>query len=93
MAERKIKDIENGTVIDHIPAGKASKILDALKISSEIVFLAMNVSSTKMGKKDLLKIEKKFLTPDDVKKVAAIAPTATINTIKNFNVADKKKAK
>ena len=93
MKEMKVNMIENGTVIDHIPAGKATKVLDLLKASGEITLIAMNVGSSKMGKKDVLKMENKFLSPDEMKKVAAIAPTATINTIKNFNIVEKKKIK
>lgn len=92
MGEKKIKDIENGSVIDHISAGKAIKVMDALGLKGkETVLIAINVSSKSMGSKDILKIENKFLSPEDSKKIAKIAPTATINIIKDSKVAEKRK--
>ncbi len=91
MKELKVQGIERGTVIDHIPAGRAIKVLDILKPNGEITLIAMNVSSTKMGKKDVLKIENKFLSPDETNKIALIAPIATINIIRDSKVAEKRK--
>ena len=91
MEEQKIKDIENGTVIDHIPAGKAVKVLEALGQKKDIILAAINVSSTKMGQKDVLKFENRFLAADELKKIKPIAPAATINTIKGTKVVEKKK--
>ena len=48
---------------------------------------------SRLGTKDLIKIENKSLSPDDYKKVAKIAPDATVNTIKNFKIVDKKQVK
>ena len=59
-SELKIKAIENGTVIDHITANKALHILNVLGLpNSETinVTVAMNVSSSQIGRKDILKIE------------------------------------
>lgn len=91
MVERKIKDIENGTVVDHIPAGKATRIIDALRIGGDVTLIAMNVSSKKMGKKDILKVENRFFSPEDAKKIALIAPNATINVIRNSKIVEKKR--
>ncbi len=94
MGEKKIKDIENGSVIDHISAGKAIKVMDALGLKGkETVLIAINVSSKSMGSKDILKIENKSLSPEDSKKIAKIAPKATINIIKDFKVAEKMQVK
>ncbi|MBQ4363348.1 MAG: aspartate carbamoyltransferase regulatory subunit [Oscillospiraceae bacterium] len=56
--ELKVKPIENGTVIDHIPANKALQVLKILGLPKEgtNVTLAMNVSS-KLGFKDIVKFE------------------------------------
>ncbi len=92
----KIDKIRDGTVIDHIPAGKALIVLKILGISgkeSNIITVAMNVKSKKFGKKDIIKIENRELTMEEVNKIALIAPSATINIIRNFNVVEKRKVK
>ncbi len=87
-----VSKIMNGTVIDHIPAGRALEILNVLNIrGSEGLRIAvlMNVESKKLGRKDIIKIEHKKLTPTEVNVIALIAPTATINIIENFSVVSK----
>uniref|UniRef100_A0A7C2V9J7 Aspartate carbamoyltransferase regulatory chain n=1 Tax=Ignisphaera aggregans TaxID=334771 RepID=A0A7C2V9J7_9CREN len=91
-----VPKILEGTVIDHIPAGKALEILRVLNVSGQEgwrLAILMNVESKKLGKKDIIKIEKKKLTPDEVSFIALIAPTATINIIENFIVVEKIKVK
>jgi len=90
--ELLVSKIREGTVIDHIKAGKGRKVLDFLGIDDsypEIVILLMNVDSKKIKKKDILKLSNKFLKQDEVDKIALIAPNATGNVIKNFKVVDK----
>jgi aspartate carbamoyltransferase regulatory subunit len=89
--ELKIPLIKDGTVIDHITAGNAVKVLHILgipKSSSSIVSVAMNVRS-KLGKKDIVKVENRELDPHEVDKIALIAPKATINFIRDYEVAKK----
>lgn len=93
MKELKIQPIKNGTVIDHITAGNAVKVLHILgipKSSSSIVSVAMNVNS-KYGKKDIVKVENRELDAHEVNKIALIAPKATINIIRDYEVAEKHK--
>ena len=95
MKELKIQPIKNGTVIDHITAGNAVKVLHILgipKTSSSIVSVAMNVKSM-LGKKDIVKVENRELDPQEVDKIALIAPKATINIIRDFEVAEKHRVK
>lgn len=93
--ELKIPLIKDGTVIDHITAGNAVKVLYILgipKSSSSIVSVAMNVKS-KFGKKDIVKVENRELDPNEVDKIALIAPKATINFIRDYEVAKKYRVK
>ena len=93
MKELRVTPIKNGTVIDHITPGFAIKVLHVLKIpeaSSSVVSVAMNVKS-KMDKKDIVKIENRELDTKEVDKIALIAPKATINIIRDFNVVEKHK--
>ena len=54
-----VKKIDNGIVIDHIASGSSFYVLRALNIDEHFphsVFVAMNVPSKKLGRKDVLKI-------------------------------------
>lgn len=91
--ELKIPLIKDGSVIDHITAGNAVKVLHILGIpkgTSSVVSVAINVNS-KMGKKDIVKVENRELDPQEVDKIALIAPKATINIIRDYKVAKKHK--
>ncbi|MFH1100931.1 MAG: aspartate carbamoyltransferase regulatory subunit [Methanobacteriota archaeon] len=91
MKELKITPIKNGTVIDHITAGYSLKVLHVLKIpevTNSVVSVAMNVSGKK-GKKDIVKIENRELDPKELDKIALIAPNATINIIRDYEVVKK----
>ncbi len=87
----KIPLIREGTVIDHITAGQAINVLRILGIpeaTSSVVSVAINVKS-RIGKKDIVKIENRELDPREVNKIALIAPKATINIIRNYKVVKK----
>ncbi len=89
-----IREIKEGTVIDHIPAGRALVVLKILNITGREgykISVLMNTDSEKLGKKDLVKIENRYLTSGEVNKIALIAPNATINIIKNYEVVEKYK--
>ena len=93
MKELKIPLIKNGTVIDHITSGNAIKVLRILGIPqylSSTVSVAINVKSH-LGNKDIVKIENRELDTYEVDKIALIAPKATINIIRNYEVAEKHK--
>lgn len=91
MKELKVQPIKDGTVIDHITAGNALKVLKILGIEGKedsIISIAMNVVG-KRGKKDIVKIENRELDAKEVDKIALIAPNATINIIRNYEVFEK----
>lgn len=87
----KVFAIEDGVVIDHIPAKKAIDVINVLGAmeGDTIVTLGINLESSKMGKKDVVKIERKNLSRDELMKISLIAPKATVNIIKNHKVAEK----
>ena len=94
--ELYVKKIRNGTVIDHISGGNALNVLRILDISGKeghVVSVVMNVPSEKLGKKDIVKIDSRELRPDEVDKIALVAPKATINIIRDYDVVEKKKVK
>ena len=93
--EIKVAPIRNGTVIDHIKAGQALNVLRILGLNENTidssVVIAMNVYSESCnGRKDIIKIEDKELEEEMVNKIALISPSATIDTIRDYYVAEKK---
>ena len=91
-SELKIKAIENGTVIDHITANKALHILKILGLPDDDVInvtVAMNVSSGETGRKDIVKIENREIDHEELNQIALIAPKATINIIRDYEVIKK----
>lgn len=83
--------IKNGTVIDHIPAGQALRIVQLLNLShsKHKITLGLNLPSKSMGHKDLLKIENRILTETEARDIMVFAPKATVNLIENFEVGKK----
>ncbi len=85
-----IDSIENGIVIDHIKAGSAMKLYDLLGLDSLDLSVAIikNVSSRKLGKKDIIKIDGDYEVNLDV--IGYVDPNATVNYIRNGKLVDKK---
>ena len=84
--------IEEGFVLDHIKAGKAMTIYKDLKLDQLdcTVAIIKNAKSSKMGKKDILKVE----CPIDqlnMDVVGFIDHNITVNIIKNSRIIAKKK--
>ena len=91
--ELVVSALENGTVLDHIPAENVYKALDILNlkgIESQIT-IGINLASKIHGKKGIIKIADKFFEDEELNKLALIAPNATVNVIRDFKVVEKKK--
>lgn len=94
QSELMVRRIKEGTVIDHIDEGKGIQVLNALRIDGSdgsLITIALNVPSGKFKKKDIIKVENKFLKDDDTNKLAVIAPKATINMIKDYKLVEKRR--
>ena len=91
--EMKVEAIKNGTVIDHITANKSLHVLKILGLPHEDinVTVAMNVSSNDVQRKDVVKIENRELDSSELDQIALVAPEATINIIRNYDVVAKDK--
>lgn len=78
-----IDSINNGIVIDHISAGRAMRLYELLNLRrlDASVAMIMNVSSHKMGKKDIIKIDADIPVNLDV--IGYVDPGATVNIIKD----------
>jgi len=92
VRELKVTAIENGTVIDHIPALNVFKVIKILGLDKfdDLVLFGTNLESKKMGKKGIIKIANKFFESEEINKIALIVPTVTLTIIKNFKIAEKK---
>lgn len=85
-----VDSIKNGVVIDHITAGCGMKLYELLELDSLDVSVAIikNVSSKKMGKKDIIKIDADIELNLDV--IGYVDPDATVNIIKDGVLIEKK---
>ena len=89
-----VRRIKDGTVIDHINEGKGLKVLEALEIDGSrgnVITIALNMPSGKLKKKDMIKVEGRFLEDSDTNKLAVIAPSSTVNIIKNYKLVEKRR--
>lgn len=91
--ELVVSALENGTVLDHIPAENVYKALDILNLKGieNQITIGINLTSKVHGKKGIIKIEDKFFEDDELNKLALLAPEATVNVIRDFKVVEKKK--
>ena len=85
----RVDAIQNGIVIDHITAGKGMKIYDLLGLRDKeySVALMLNVVSSKMGRKDIIKIDS--VMPIDYDVIGYVDPGATVNIIKDGSLVEK----
>jgi aspartate carbamoyltransferase regulatory subunit len=84
--------IENGTVIDHIPAEKTYQVVALLELDKldSVVTIGQNYSSEKVGKKGLIKVSNKFFTDEEISRLSVVAPKVVLSIIKGYNVVEKK---
>ncbi len=84
-----IDSIRNGIVIDHIQAKKGMEIYHALNLGELDCSVAIitNAKSKKMGRKDIIKIDKSIDLDMDI--LGYIDPNITINIIKNDERTEK----
>ena len=89
--ELKVAALRNGTVIDHIPSEKLFKVISILGLEScatQVTF-GYNLDSKRIGKKAIVKVADKYLSQEEVNKIAFLAPKAKINIIKEYEVTEK----
>lgn len=86
----KIDAINNGVVIDHIPAGKGMELYKYLgleKLDCEVA-LIKNAASKKLGRKDIIKISSDIDLNLDI--LGYIDPNITVNIIKDGEKVEKR---
>lgn len=90
--ELLVSAIENGTVIDHIPAEKTFDVVNLLDLThvENPVTIGFNLPSKKIGRKGIIKVSNKFFTDDEINKLSVVAPKIVLNIIRNYEVVEKK---
>ena len=88
-----IDAIKNGIVIDHITAGKAMELYQILGLGELdcTVAILKNVVSGKLGRKDIIKIDRVLDLDWDV--IGYVDPNITVNIIKDSRRVEKRQLK
>ncbi len=89
--ELKVSAIKNGTVIDHLPSVAVFQVIRMLALdqSQDPLYSGINMESKKYGNKGIIKVENRYFKPQEVNKIALLAPKATMIEIKDFEVIRK----
>lgn len=87
-----VSAIQNGTVIDHIPAHNLFNVISILgldKITENQVTFGTNFKSDRLGRKAIIKVSGIYFKDIDINKIALVAPHAKLNIIKDYEVVEK----
>jgi aspartate carbamoyltransferase regulatory subunit len=86
-----VSAIQNGTVIDHINAGQALRIIHLLDLLGKKykITIGLNLPSKRLKFKDIIKIENHALKNEEANEITVFSPEATINIIQDFEVVQK----
>ena len=89
----EVTSIQNGIIIDHVPAGTALKVLEYLKIdpSKTKLALIMNTDSHLYGTKDIIKIDREMDLDWDL--IGYVDPSITVNIIRDGKLVEKRTLK
>lgn len=90
--ELLVAAIENGTVIDHIPANKTYQVANLLKLQDmqTPVTIGYNLPSKKIGKKGIIKVANKYFTDEEINRLSVVAPNIGLSIIKDYEIVEKK---
>ena len=89
----EVTSIQDGIIIDHVPAGTALKVLEYLRIDPATTKLAliMNTDSHMFGTKDIIKIESEEEAETiDLDVLGLVARTATVGIVRGGKIVEKK---
>lgn len=91
--EMLVAAIENGTVIDHIPAEKTYQVANLLHLQDlrTPVTIGYNYRSKKLITKGIIKVSNKFFNDEEINRLSVVAPNIILSIIKDYEVVEKKK--
>ncbi|MCH5221877.1 MAG: aspartate carbamoyltransferase regulatory subunit [Muribaculaceae bacterium] len=90
--ELAVAALRNGTVVDHIPSHalfRAVKILGIENMGTSVT-IGNNLSSKRIGSKGIIKVAEVEFAEDVLNRIAIIAPSAMVNIIRDYEVAEKR---
>ncbi len=90
----EVRMIENGTVIDHIPPAALFKIITIMGLDRDTehrMTIGTNLESKRLGTKAIIKIADRYCAQHEIDRIALFAPDARVNTIRNFEVVEKRR--
>ena len=88
-----IDSIQNGIVIDHITSGKSMELYNILGLADLncTVAILKNVTSNKLGRKDIIKIDREMELDWDL--IGYVDPSITVNSIRDGQLVEKRTLK
>lgn len=92
--ELQVAALENGTVIDHIPSDRLFDVVNLLALQDVEypITIGNNLESKKHGHKGIIKIADRFLSEEEISRLAIISSSIKLNIIKNYEVVEKRTA-
>lgn len=85
-----IPKIKNGIVIDHVPAGLGRGLLDLIRshpsMARTVLTLGLNYGSTKLGRKDMIKVHADDLPPTLLEQISLFTPGISIKRVKGYEI-------
>ena len=91
--ELLVAAIENGTVIDHIPADKLFQVVSLLHLENvtSAVTIGYNLESKDMGRKSIIKIADKYFSDEELNQLAVVCPDLTLCILRDYDIVEKKR--
>jgi len=91
--ELQVAALENGSALDHIPSEQLFKVAQLLGLErmEHRITIGNNLKSVKMGRKGVIKIADKFFEEDEINRIAVVAPNVVLNTIRDYEVVEKRR--
>ncbi len=92
--ERMVYRLDNGTVIDHIEESQGKKVLEALGLRDyheTPLILAQSLSSDRYGRKDVIGVQNRELTEQELSILALVSARARVNIVRDGRVVRKGK--
>jgi aspartate carbamoyltransferase regulatory subunit len=87
---QQVAKLKEGSVLDHLRGGTALRCLRVLRLPPDAtVMIGINLSSKRLGRKDIIKVERYELSESEAAKVALISPDATLSFIRDYKVVGK----
>ena len=87
-----VEAIQNGIVLDHIPADKLFAIVSLLRLQqlTTPVTIGNNLQSARQQRKGVIKLSDHKVSSRELDKIALIAPEVHLNRIQDYEVIEKR---